>query len=300
MFVQTLEFNGHILERKTYRKGDYRMSSSNRHQKDGECTPQARVVSTSVQQEVTNTPITPQAINAFPFIKVPVVLGETTVQIDLDSTIIFPEPVLEIKQIKKNLKLVQCRLLLPTNKLFLKGFVRKNIQYATPKAGGRDFVSSNIHSLTVDVPFQVVTRVDFLGNPDFKSNPMTTEFKYFNTSPLPQGFASKEKLLSGDFSEYNQISEEVFNELPFCELLSSKFIEYDEALNRKMGSVSGLSGQMINAPFEEGTFTELEEKMVIELSLKVLQNQQVQIKECEKKPTHVEKDYNFDADHFFK
>jgi hypothetical protein len=271
-------------------------SSSNHH---GESTPQKRVVSTSVQQEVTNTPVSPHVINAFPFVKVPVVLGETTVQIDLDSTITFPEPVLEIKQIKKNLKLVQCRLLLPTNKLFLKGFVRKNIQYATPKTGGKDFVSSTIHSLTVDVPFQVVTRLDFLSSPDFKSNPMTSEFKYFNASPLPQGFPSKEKLLSGDFSEHNQISEEVFNELPFCELLSSKFIEYDEALNRKMGSVSGFAGQ-INAPFEEGTFTELEEKMVIEVTLKVLQNQQVHIRENERKSKQPEKDYNFDGDHFFK
>jgi hypothetical protein len=271
-------------------------SSSNHH---GESIPPKRVVSTSVQQEVTNTPVSPHVINSFPYVKVPVVLGETTVQIDLDSTITFPEPVLEIKQIKKNLKLVQCRLLLPTNKLFLKGFVRKNIQYATPKTGGKDFVSSTIHSLTVDVPFQVVTRLDFLSSPDFKSNPMTSEFKYFNASPLPQGFPSKEKLLSGDFSEHNQISEEVFNELPFCELLSSKFIEYDEALNRKMGSVSGFAGQ-INAPFEEGTFTELEEKMVIEVTLKVLQNQQVHIRENERKSKHPEKDYNFDGDHFFK
>jgi hypothetical protein len=273
-------------------------NSSHHNQNEGECTFK-KVVSTSVQQEVTNTPMTPHVTNAFPYIKVPVVLGETTVQIDLDSTISFPEPVLEIKQIKKNLKLVQCRLLLPTNKLFLKGFVRKNIQYATPKSGGQDFVSSNIHSLTVDVPFQVVTRIDFLGYPDFKSNPKTSEFKYFNSSPLPQGYPSKEKLLSGDFSEHNQISEEVFNELPFCELLSSKFIEYDEALNRKMGKVTGSCGQMICAPFEEGTFTELEEKMVIELTLKVLQNQQVLIREPEKKSKHNEKDYNFDSDCFF-
>jgi hypothetical protein len=278
-------------------------NNSYHNPKDGDCIPPKKVVSSSVQQEVTNTPVTPSVINPFPYIKVPVVLGETTVQIDLDSTITFPEPVLEIKQIKKNLKLVQCRLLLPTNKLFLKGFVRKNIQYATPKNGGHNFVSSNIHSLTVDVPFQVVTKIDFLGNPEFKSNPKTSEFKYFQASPLPQGFPSKERLLSGDFSEHNQISEEVFNELPFCELLSSKFIEYDEALNRKMGSVSGFAGQ-INAPFEEGTFTELEEKMVIELTLKVLQNQQVLIREPEKRTKHEDKDHykdhhHFDTDPFF-
>ncbi|MDP4085583.1 MAG: DUF3794 domain-containing protein [Bacillota bacterium] len=261
--------------------------------KDGSNPPANKIVSSSVQQEVSNTSTTPQIINANPYIKVPVVLGETTVQIDLDSTITFPEQVLEIKKIKKSLKLVQCRLLLPTNKLFLKGFVRKNIQYATPTRGGRDYVSSMIHSLTVDVPFQVVTKLDFLSTPDFKSNPRSTEFKYFNSSPLPQGYPSKERLLSGDFSEHNQMSEEVYNELPFCELLSSKFIEYDEALNRSMGSVFGSSGQSITAPFEEGTFTELEEKMVIELTIKVLQNQQVHIPEREKEEQPHEESHNF-------
>ncbi|MGI8383418.1 CsxC family protein [Robertmurraya sp. P23] len=234
------------------------------------------VKSSSVQQEVSNTPVTPEVVNSYPFMKVPVVLGETTVQIDLDSIIEFPEPVLEIKKIKKNLKLVQCRLLLPTNKLFLKGFVRKNIQYATPKAGGKDFVSSSIHSLTVDVPFQAVTQIDFLNKPAFKAGPKTTEFEYFMSSPLPHGYASKEKLLSADLSEYNQISGEVFNELPYCELIASHFIEMDEALNRKMGTVFGPEGE-ICAPFEEGTFTKIEEKMVVELTLKVLQNQQVKM-----------------------
>ena len=60
--------------------------------------------------------------------KVPVVLAELTLHVNLDTLINFPEPVLEIKDIKKRIKLTQCRLLLPTNKLFIKGFVRKNIQ----------------------------------------------------------------------------------------------------------------------------------------------------------------------------
>ncbi|WP_066047196.1 CsxC family protein [Robertmurraya korlensis] len=254
------------------------------------------VKSSSVQQEVSNTPVTPEVVNSYPYMKVPVVLGETTVQIDLDSIIEFPEPVLEIKKIKKNLKLVQCRLLLPTNKLFLRGFVRKNIQYATPKAGGKDFVSSSIHSLTVDVPFQAVTQIDFLNKPAFKMGPKTSEFEYFNSSPLPHGYASKEKLLSADLSEYNQISGEVFNELPYCELIASQFIEMDEALDRKMGTVFGPEGE-ICAPFEEGTFTKIEEKMVIELTLKVLQKQQVQMREhvC----NHKDKDEDKGNHHHF-
>lgn len=242
-----------------------------------------KAVHSSVQQEASNTPLQPRIVNSHPYLKVPVVLGETTVQIDVDSTIHFPEPVLEIKKIKKNIKIVQARLLLPTNKLFLKGFVRKNIQYATPKHGGKDYVSSTIHSLTVDVPFQVVTRIDLLSSPDFRSTPHSTEFTYFKSAPLPKGFSSKESLLSGDFTEHNQISEEVFNELPYVELLSSRFIEYDEVLDREMGVVMGHSGERMHAPFEEGTFTSIEEKMVIEISLKVLQNQQVHMKDYSKR-----------------
>lgn len=224
-----------------------------------------------------NRPLQPRAIqNAFA--KVPVVLGEITVQIDLSEKINFPEPVLEIKEVKKNLKLTQCRLLLPTNKLFIKGFVRKNIQYATPTSSSKHSVVSRIHSLTIDIPFETVTEINFINQPEFSRNPESRDFTFFSSQPLPKGFSQKERLLSADFSQHDQISGEVFNELPFCELLSSKFIEFDEALDRQMGHVFDHNGECLDAPFEEGTFTKLEEKMVVELTIKVLQKQQVEIK----------------------
>lgn len=230
----------------------------------------------SVQHVASNKPVKPRVTRGSSVIKTPVVLTETTVQIDLDSFIDFPEPVLEIKDIKKNLKLTQCRLLLPTNKLFLKGFVRKNIQYATPQHGSRHSVQSKIKSLTVDVPFQTVTELDYMKKPVFDAMPGPKTFSYFNSAPLPEGYPAKENLLSGDLSQFNQVSGEVYNELPFCELISSHFVEYDEALDRKMGRVHNKHGKM-EAPFEEGTFTKIEEKMVIEVTLKVLQNQQLRV-----------------------
>jgi len=238
--------------------------------------PSAKVEKNTVLPRSKNVPRKPQAIQDA-FVKVPVVLGETTIQIDMNAKINFPEPVLEIKEVKKNLKLTQCRLLLPTNKLFIKGFVRKNIQYATPKSSSKHSVLSKIHSLTVDIPFETVTEIDFINPPEFNKNPDRREFTFFSTNKLPEGFSQKEKLLSADFSQFDQISGEVFNELPFCELLDSKFIEYDEAIDRKMGKVFDEYGDCLDSPFEEGTFTKVEEKMVIELTLKVLQNQQVKI-----------------------
>ncbi|ADU32009.1 hypothetical protein Bcell_3769 [Evansella cellulosilytica DSM 2522] len=209
--------------------------------------------------------------------KVPVVLAEEQVQLDLNAKIEFPEPVLEIKEIKKNLKITQCRLLLPTNKLFIKGFVRKNIQYATPNYSTKHAVVSNIRSLTVDVPFSTVTEVDFINDPTFKLLPDSQEFSYFKSSKLPDGHASTEKMLSTDLSQYNQISGEEFNELPYCEIVSTHFIELDKALDRKMGRVRDRRGEELEAPFEEGTFTKIEEKMVVEVKIKVLQEQQVNI-----------------------
>lgn len=200
-------------------------------------------------------------------VKVPVVLAEKTLQIPVDTVIRFPEPVLEIKDIKKRLKLTQCRLLLPTNKLFIRGFVRKNIQYATPIEQRSGAVRSRLRSMTVDVPFNDVLELKLNQHPQLFPN-FRREFEYFTSTPLPQGFPAKERLLAGDLSEFNQISKEVFNELPFCELISAKIIEMDEALDRE--SLPG-------GPFEEGTFTRMEEKMVIKLKLKVLQNQQVKL-----------------------
>ncbi len=229
----------------------------------------------AISPKVGNRRIEPDAIKGRATVKVPVVLAETVVQLDLNPKIEFPEPVLEIKHIKKNLKITQCRLLLPTNKLFIAGFVRKNIQYATPTHGSKDAVISNIRSLTIDVPFKAVTDIDYIRKPKFEYGPDSREFTFFTKSDLPDGFSSKEHLLSADLSQYDQYSGEEFNELPYCELLSSRFIQYDEALNRKMGRVYNEDNDCIDGPFEEGTFTKIEEKMVVELKLKVLQKQQV-------------------------
>jgi hypothetical protein len=206
--------------------------------------------------------------------KVPVVLAELTLQVNVDAFLTFPEPVLEIKDIKKHIKLTQCRLLLPTNKLFVKGFVRKNIQYASPcreiENNTRGSIASDLHSYTVDIPFQCVTEIkDFLTKPVMPELNTRNEFDFFVAKPLPSGFPEKDELLSNDLSQFHQESSQFYNELPFCELISSKIIEWDEAVDRVPLTDS--------APIGEGMFTKVEEKMVIDLTLKVLQNQQIRV-----------------------
>ena len=100
---------------------------------------------------------------------------------------------------------------------------------------------------------------------------MRTEFEYHKVSNLPnEYFAEKDKLISGDLSEFNQITDENFNELPFCELISARIFEFDEFIGRK-------KPHNVEIPFEEKFFSKIEEKMVIEFTIKLLQNRQVAI-----------------------
>ncbi|WP_394232350.1 CsxC family protein [Niallia oryzisoli] len=218
--------------------------------------------------------------------KVPVVLAELDLQVDKTHVTIFQEPVLEIKDIKKRLVITQCRLLLPTNKLFIKGYIRKNIQYATPISGAgtgpvvtntgvpqqeNPSIQSSILSQTEQIPFEVITEVkDFISSPVMPEKNKRQEFDFFVSQPLPMGYPEKDEMLSSDLSQFHQESSQHYNELPYCELLSSKIIEWDEAIDREGDLFS-------NELLDEGTFTRSESKMVIYFKVKILQNQQIRV-----------------------
>ncbi|MDF2547465.1 MAG: hypothetical protein K0R93_2363 [Anaerosolibacter sp.] len=219
-----------------------------------------------------NTPTTISPLTTGAVSNIPVVLAELTIQINVDSLINLPEPALEIKRIKKHVKVTQCLLLQDTNVLFVKGFIRKNIEYATRKCSNKTGVCGDIRHCTVDVPFSCTTPITFNGIAPLPPVPRTsTEFQYLRQQNISgPGFADKDRLLSGDLSEFNQISTEYFNQLPFCELISARIVEFDETINptRPHG---------VTLPFEEREFKCIQQKAVIFLTLKLLQKRQVAI-----------------------
>lgn len=207
-----------------------------------------------------------------------VTLADTTVTDHLVAEIHFPDPVLEIKDIKKRVKIVQCRLLLGPDSdpdvgipLFIKGFIRKNIQYATPCPHAKsDCVSSEMRSLTVDVPFDCVTILtDFITDPINPAANTREEFDFFRVQNLGHGFPEKDHLLSSDLSQFHQASTQFYNQLPYCELVSSTILQWDEAIDRYPLPNNG--------PFEEGTFETIVEKTLLQFRVRVFQNQQVDI-----------------------
>ncbi|MCL6634087.1 MAG: hypothetical protein K6T63_15855, partial [Alicyclobacillus herbarius] len=107
-----------------------------------------------------------------------------------------------------------------------------------------------------------------------------SEFEFLTSTSLAgtNGFATKDVLSMGDLSEFDQVSTEFFNELPFVELISATFTEFDLSIGRTPGTVVvPTPTPTVAPPFEEGTFTMVEEKMVIDITLKVLQNQQLRV-----------------------
>lgn len=228
-------------------------------------------IDSTVLDNISNNSIDPAALPGDVIVRVPVLLSEFTVQFNINANIKLPELVLEVKDIKKKLKITQCILLQPTNVLFIEGFVRKSIDYTTGECSNRQGVCGDIRHCTIDVPFELTTPINFITPPAELLTNTVTEFEYFTRKDLPnKHFAEKDNLLSGDLSETNQYSTENFNELPFCDLISANIYEFDEFIGRHRPHHD-------NLPFEEKYFREIDEKMVVEVTLKLLQNRQVAI-----------------------
>lgn len=188
--------------------------------------------------------IIPDGIDGPLVVKVPVVLTQRNIQIDVEAEIKLKEPFYEIKRIKKNVVLTQAKLLplsgrivngVPVSgKLFISGFVRKNIEYATADCIDKKVVSGRIAHTTVDVPFSVVTEVLYVIPP------------LVNTTV-------------GDTT--------TFAEDPYFELEAVRIIEED-ILKDPMNSPLNGKVQLYNKVIE---------KMVVYINVKILQVQQVNI-----------------------
>ncbi|MCH5583714.1 hypothetical protein MK805_01850 [Shimazuella sp. AN120528] len=207
--------------------------------------------------------------------KVPVVLAELELQMCIDVDITLEQPALEIKRVEKDVSLDECKLV-PTSrenhfKLFISGFIRKNIEYATARPGSTNAsaICGSILHTTAHVPFSCCTEVTFEGKlfPDFFAS-SESEARFLDKS----GRRSKlDQKLFGHSVHYN--------EQPYCELEAFEINEFDLA---KLNA----SAPLPNIP-NERIFITVQEKIVLDLLIKILQRQQIPIpckheEECER------------------
>jgi hypothetical protein len=191
-------------------------------------------------------------------IKVPVVTAEPTIQIVVETDIKLHPAATEIKRVKKNVFLNQVKLVpvaftridntdffnVTRGKLFVAGHIRKNIEFASHECKGE------VHDRIVDIPFTGFTDITAFTNPPIIGIAETAEANFLNETTNLDARLDK-------FFFQNLVK---FNEQPFGELVAANFFELD--FSPTMAS-------------PEGKFKTLREKIVLELTLKVLQVQQI-------------------------
>lgn len=188
-----------------------------------------------------------------------------TASIPAEAIITLPTHATEIKRISKKLKITQCRFFNPpapiipgqpvdTPKLFLGGFVRKDIQYSEMRHKTPTTVEGDIRDFLIDVPISgVINLGPGLILPALQFD-QEKEYEYARRMQLGSGFPEKERLLGPDLTEFNTISNKFLNRLPFCELVYSQINDMNDQLDRV---------PLCGGPFEEGIFRVLQEKMSI-------------------------------------
>jgi hypothetical protein len=204
-------------------------------------------------------------------IKVPVVLANCKIQIDIESEIRLDVPAFDVKTIDKQVCITQCHLVPHTNKLFLAGFVQKNIQYSTVECANKTSISGDVLHTTVRLPFKCVAAICF------------DKYPIFGKSAKEKSNVLDKSMLCPNNKEDSWIHFDKFSEPISCELEWTKILETD-IFDRNIRHDA--------EPFtKEKLFQEITEKMVVYVGIKVLQNQQVYIAE----PSciiNMEKDYD--------
>jgi len=202
------------------------------------------------------------------------VLTECTITITLESIIKLQDAVSEIKQVRKNVYLDQCKFIpnseaveRNTGILFLGGFIRKNIEYSTKECTNNGSLCGRIKDASIDIPFKCTTRVKLNTLPKLKENTFEEEVEIIQNCITSCDLCEK-TLIGKDFREKNFRLLEFFNEKIFCDLISAEFIESD----------------ILENPIEKDctlplnqTFHDIKEKAVLLMTIKLTQAQNVEL-----------------------
>lgn len=233
-------------------------------------------VTSEVQLLTNQTAVTYDTIKCGPVVvKLPVVLAEVNVTIPVEATITLDREVSEIKRIRKNVFLSQSRII-PFSEdkcgenaiLFVEGFIKKNIEYATKtyRSDGTQNNCGYIRYCTVEVPFNFTTRINFIREPIFIENSIPCEIEFFKEK-VKECDECTDSIIGNSLCEKCSVFTEIFNEKPFAELVKADIIEIDININETLNCTAQT----------EQIFTKVTEKVVLNLTIRILQKQQLRI-----------------------
>jgi hypothetical protein len=203
----------------------------------------------SIQVEVAKEPA---------IVNVPVVLASANIEIFIDAITKFPEQVFSIEDLDKTMTLTCCELIPYSNKLFLKGFVEKEIEYSNAMAITGKEISGDIKNLTVKIPFRCTTEVIFTRKPQKIKYSPKQKIEIFHTQ-YNSSKVNKAK-------EKSSIETQELENKVYCKLEDVSISEK----SKKLGVIH-LENTLPNA----FTFKKIKEKTVVSFTLSLLQNQDI-------------------------
>lgn len=224
-------------------------------------TPSVRVINESIIN-CDNRPLNSDVLLGEIIAKIPVVLAELVIQINIDSQIDLHERIYRLHRTKKQLRVTKCTLLQNTNILLIKGIVRNYIEFYKNPHKYSSQISGNLQETYVDIPFKCTTSIIFNGTQPAAIIPNSINEFAYGTQLKMDTYEQEE---ADNFCHINQISTAFYNEQPFCEMVSNRIVELDEVNNSILSS------------------TIIEEKLVIDITIKILQYHQVAIISIPKK-----------------
>lgn len=215
------------------------------------CPPQPKCdTAKTLRVDCDNTPYSPYGNYLYyPVIDVPAVLAEVELQADVEADIHLPTAAREIKHMRRNVSLKQCKAIRSEIdygkvKLFITGVVHKNIQYVEDCSGF-------LKDYSVDVPFTCSQSVYVYNYPDYEE--LSQKNTVYERRFIDDKGHGADRCTSGAFTYEN------YNEPIECKLVASFVNDID-----------------LYKDFDVwGRFERITEKMEVGLFFKLLQTQQV-------------------------
>ncbi|ADK14944.1 MULTISPECIES: hypothetical protein [Clostridium] len=183
-------------------------------------------------------------------VRLPVIISESAIRINIENTVSFSKPVAYIKSIRRTAFITQCSLIPDMGKLFLSGIVKKSIEYSESMVDNTD-LNGQIKNIVIKVPFDCVTKIKYI------VNPLMFEKNYKNKSALANA-QNCEQIFYESYNEPSKIS---------CDLIHASF----EEINIKdiQSTYNNFNGKTF--------FKTISQKMAMILTIRLTQNQNVYV-----------------------
>lgn len=176
-------------------------------------------------------------------VKLPVIIAESIININLENTIDFTKNITSIISIKRKAVIKKCVLIPQVSRIFLDGFVAKSIDYSE--------LDGKVKNLIIKVPFKCATRVEYI------QKPVTYEFSYEDNKSIKM--SENEECFIDKEQEIDEI---------YCELASTEFQELN--IKDKI--------KLISEEKKISAFKQIKQKMSMNITVRLFQKQIIHIK----------------------